>query len=583
MYNRTSHLMKGKFKEYLLPCVLMSVAMQFGSIVNGIFVGNILGTNALAAVNICFPIMIAYNVPFILFGAGGSVVVSIAKGRRENRKADVIFTLSMIVMAVISLLIAVWGVFYSNALAGMLTGYGELQPLVADFLYVVLVGSPVLIIGVGFTYFMTADNHPTLGSAYFIFANIINLILDYILLTYTDLGIRAAAISTILGYLAGYGVIGIYLLSKKRSLSFCAVTGRDIHSLKEVAQTGSPESIVTILLCLKDLTINTLLVNTLGSFAVVIYSVCVNCADIVGLVITGITEVMRPMIGSLYGEEDFVGVKIVFGMIIRCDLAFMGLCFAAFELFPGFFVGMFGVEAGPGLESAKTALRIFSLSLSFFLLNTLAITYYQTIQESKLSGLISFVQGYIIVIPALLVLIQFMGINGIWIAIILNETITTLFAFCAAKRQAWLSGTHKDGLWLLPRPAESLKELDMSISGKLEDAMGVSAKIIEFCRESGLSDKQAHALGVAAEEMTVNIIKHGLKNQKSRYIDVNIKRLADKTILRIRDDGSNFDPTEYSVTEKSPFITTGIALVKKLTREITYSRVLNFNSTIIKL
>ncbi|MBQ1487245.1 MAG: ATP-binding protein, partial [Lachnospiraceae bacterium] len=112
----------------------------------------------------------------------------------------------------------------------------------------------------------------------------------------------------------------------------------------------------------------------------------------------------------------------------------------------------------------------------------------------------------------------------------------------------------------------------------------VTEKVIAYCREENLPSETALQLGVAVEELILNIEDHGYKDKKSKYIDVCLSKNGDRYYLRLRDDGIPFDPTSYaSKEEHDEDEITGLELIRKLALKITYMRVLNLNNTIIEI
>ena len=90
-------------------------------------------------------------------------------------------------------------------------------------------------------------------------------------------------------------------------------------------------------------------------------------------------------------------------------------------------------------------------------------------------------------------------------------------------------------------------------------------------------------IGLSSEEMISNIIKYGYKNKKQNFIDVNLKKIDNTLILRIRDDGMPFDPTKYEVDNDQIYTTSGIKLVESITNKMQYMRILNLNNTILEI
>ena len=107
--------------------------------------------------------------------------------------------------------------------------------------------------------------------------------------------------------------------------------------------------------------------------------------------------------------------------------------------------------------------------------------------------------------------------------------------------------------------------------------------LIECCIDNGIDGKNANIIGLAAEEIAVNISRYGYKRFKRNYIDINLSKADGRLILRIRDDGAAFDPTQYRDDEQSVFRLGGINMIKNTATKLSYIRVLNMNNTIIEL
>ena len=164
------------------------------------------------------------------------------------------------------------------------------------------------------------------------------------------------------------------------------------------------------------------------------------------------------------------------------------------------------------------------------------------------------------------------GTNGIAAGFVATEIITVIAAWCFRKIK------HKNSdFYIVPDKNPGIN-MDFSIKSTMEEAETVNRKIMEFCKENGLSGKKANLAAICAEEMTVNIIKFGGKT--SNWIDINLCLENDVCRLRIRDNGINFNPLEYSY-DREDFDIHGIELVKKISRSMDYIRAIDMNNTII--
>ena len=249
-------------------------------------------------------------------------------------------------------------------------------------------------------------------------------------------------------------------------------------------------------------------------------------------------------------------------------------------VFPQYVVALFGITEGVLSSMASAALRIFVCSLPFYLLNKFMTTYYQSTEQTKLSGIVTSLQTCVAILPLAVVFTlaaKAAGLdllNALMAAFVASEIVTIVIAFIYRKLK------YKDqGFLLLPEKEEEAV-YDISAAADLEEVEKVPREIIGFCKAHQVDAGRANLLAVAAEEMLVNIIRYGGK--KADTIDINL-RIADDTLLfRLRDNGIPFDPTDYSV-DSGEYEIHGIEVVRSITDRMQYMRVLDLNHTVIEM
>ena len=133
--------------------------------------------------------------------------------------------------------------------------------------------------------------------------------------------------------------------------------------------------------------------------------------------------------------------------------------------------------------------------------------------------------------------------------------------------------------FLMLERAKEQNTLDMTISNEVENAVEVSRRIRGFCAENGVEETLSTILGVTAEELAVNAVKYVYKGNND--IDICLRLMDDKLVLRFRDNGAIFNPTEY--IDDSGREVTGLSVVRSLTPDISYNRVLGFNVTVVSV
>lgn len=576
---RNEKLIKTKLWQYLLPSIMMTAALQMGNIVDTMLVGNLLGPDAMSAVKIGMTVDNIMEIPGYVLGVGGSVAVGILLGKREREKADRVFSVTFAISLICGILFSLLSVT-SPALAGMLTGGNTLTEDVSRFVFVTLLGAPVISLALQFISYVAVDNNPSLASAYVITSNVINLLLDYLILKYTSLGTAGAALSTVLGYGLAMTVLIGYLRSPKRMLKIVNPFKDTKKEFLLALSTGIPTLLYMIFITVKDLGLNTVIVRVIGNDGMVVYTVCANVVLLLELFVGGIIGTVSSIGGVIYGEKDYFGIKSLVKNVMLYSYLVTAAALVVLLCATKYVVALFGISGEELMEISVRALRIFVICLPFYVWNKFMTTYYQSTEKTKLSGIATSLQNCVAILPisvAFIFAAKAAGrdsLNALMFSFIVSEIITAVitFSYCRIRYRG-------QGLLLLPKE-EDENILDISVEGTMEEVGKIPHMIVEFCNEKKVDSSKANLLAVAAEEMLVNIIRYGGK--KADTIDVNLCITEDTVIFRIRDNGIPFDPTDYTV-DAGEFEVHGIEVVKNITDKIQYMRVLDLNNTVLEV
>ncbi len=579
MLTRNEKLLKAKLWQYLLPGVMLTASLQIGNVVDAMLVGNILGTDAMSAVKIGMTIDNIMELPGYVLAVGGSVAAGMLLGRRERERANCVFSTTFLVSAACGILFALLSVS-SPLLARLLTGGGPLEADVRAFIRVTLLGGPVIGVVLQFISYVAVDSYPGVASAYVIVSNILNLTLDYLLLRFTPLGTAGAALSTILGYALASVVLIPYLRSPRRMLHFTAPKKALAASLKLALSMGLPTLAYMIFDTVRGLALNTLIVRAMGEASMAVFTVCDNVVLIVQMLVGGIIDTLSTIGSVVYGERDYFSVRALVRHVLRYSYAVLAVLMAVLAVFTRQTVGLFGIAGGPLLAMAVPSLRLFLISLPFYVFNSFMTTYYQSTEKEKLSSLVTALRSCVAVLPPAFLLVLLAGpgeteqLRALMIALVLGEVLTVVIVELLRRHKY-----RGQGLLLLPA-AQDGQELDISIDPTMDDTARVPQEIAGFCRRCGVDEKKANLVAVAAEEMTVNIIQYG--GRRVRSVDINLCVTPDRLILRTRDNGVPFDPTHYE-SDAEAFEIHGIELVKRVSDKVQYMRVLDLNNTTVEI
>ena len=585
-FQRGGQLVNRKYKEYFLPTVLTAMAMSMSIIVDGMIVGNILGTDALAAVNLATPFIMIYNTIAVFFGMGGATAISIAKGQRQDKYANEVFSVSIVSMVLLGIILTLAQFPIRNQIVSLIVQDPVLEPLVRDYVFVIILGTPLFILVLGMSYIIRTDGKPKLASNLLIIANVVNLSLDLLYMGVFDMGIKGASLATVTGYFVGVFVMLFYVFSKERTLHIrFDFLLKILDSLKlswQIILVGSPSAVASILMTLKILFLNIIVLSIAGNSGMVAFSVCLSCLSLVSMFIAGASQTMIPLVGSFYGERDFNGivyaVKRAFSvLILACIIIFLLL-----ESFPQTVLHFFGVTGVNDIAIGVSAIRVFAISMIGTSVTYFMMYYYMTVQKRKIATAITVVQGFAIVVPCAYVLGEIFGVMGIWISFSVAEIVTIamiMLYYMNEKRKQ--PGKYHNLLLLKKSQEEQRGILDITIDNNVSGVLVVSEKIQHFLYDSGIDRKLSNKVAIAIEEMSVNISKYAYKQGVKNYIDIRLKLCGDEIIISIRDDGVFFDPTKYNEkeTEREGYAIGGIKLIETIAKEMSYSRVLGMNNT----
>ena len=572
---RKGTLLRKKYGEYLISTLAMSASLFLAAIIDNIMVGNLLGADALAALNLTFPIVYCKNIVFCIFIYGGNTLAAIFKGKRDNKSADKAFTFSVLYGMAASSLLTILGVIFASPTATLLSQGGELFDLTLEYIIPLWVSGPLILFNSGVATYVRTDGMKKLAIALPIVSNAVNLMLDYVYMAIFGWGVAGAGWATVTGYAVGSLLLIGYFTSKQRTVRFIRVGIKDFKVLFEVFKTGLPMALGQACNLARTYFINAIILASSGSMGMQIVSICMSAFNIAMIFINGSSTTLMPICGALYGERDNKGVKYVlrFSLLITEILCFAVLII--YELFP-LAVGRLFAPVPEGTAGyLESALRLFSLCIPFYGISYNLNAFYQSTKQSFAASLFTVLEGVVFIVP-MIYLFARISMNMMWLSFALAEIAAVVVTVIAMQIVA--KKMHRSSFLMLDASSEQ-GVLDMTIENRENSAVEASKAVQHFCNENGIDGEIGSVLAVTTEELAVNAAKYAYKGKND--IDICLRILDDSIVLRFRDNGIIFNPTEY--IDDSGREITGLSFVRKLTPDIAYNRVLGFNVTVVTI
>ena len=573
MYERNYNLLRAKFSEFFLPTIFTSMAGNICLFVDGLIVSFLIGASNLAPIQIVAPVITFVNLIYWMIGLGGSVLCSVAKAEFDEEGSNSYFSVSLISLLSIGILIAIFGLMFSDSIAQFLCASQQsLIPEVTQYFSALIIGMPFLCYMMSLSYFIRADGIPTLPFRAILVANLVNICCDFIYIHFFNIGLSGAALATTTGYIVGSILISYYFFKNERTLEFVLLKLNAFLSyIKQIAKSGFSSSSTQLYLTLKLFIINILLGLVIGDSGLVAFSICYNSLFILYIFLIGTAQTMSPIVSVYFKEEDYSGVDYVIKRSLKIVLVASLALALLFIIAPQTLLYLYSVKNPDHVPVVLNALRIFAISYVGTAITFLYTFYAQAIQENRLSTVISLLEGFLLPISLAVILSYPLGGNGVWISFALAEFITILFIFAYSR----YINKKSDGVFsgfFINKHNDGEHVFEHTIKGDIKEAVNLAQDVQNYL--SG--NKSAALVGLAIEEMLVNIINI---NDDVDTIDVIVRDNEENILISVKDTGVDFNP----VIENDNLEFDNISVLNKIAHKIDYSRVLGLNSTVITI
>ena len=414
--------------RYSFPSILMMICTSIYTVVDGFFVSNFVGKNALAAVNFIFPFIMILGAVGFMFGAGGGALIAKTLGEGDREKANRLFSLFVYVTIGCGAVLAAVGVLTVRYVA---VGLGATEAILDDcVLYgrILLYALPAYMLQLEFQSYCATAEKPKLGLIVTVGAGITNVALDALFVVGFRWGLAGAAAATALSQAVGGIVPLAYFFCARKSLLRLGKTRFDGKSLWRACANGSSELLSNISMSMVAMLYNIQLMRYAGEDGVAAYGVLMYVNLVFLAAFIGYSVGTAPVIGYHYGAGNTDELK----GLLKKSLVIIGI----------FSVAMVGLAEGlarplallfVGYDEALLALTVrgffyFSFSFLFAGLAIFGSAFFTALNNGLMSAIISFLRTLVFQIAAVFVLPLLFGIDGIWVSLVVAELFAALLA-----------------------------------------------------------------------------------------------------------------------------------------------------------
>ncbi|MCI8331512.1 MAG: MATE family efflux transporter [Clostridiales bacterium] len=413
---------------YALPTILMMVFMSMYTIVDGIFVSKLVNTNALAAVNIVFPIINVVMAIGIMIGTGGSAITARKMGEGRPGEARQDFTLLVIIGVLLGGVLTITGLVFLDPLLHFLGTNEATYDFGRQYAGLMLLFAVPSILQMLFQMFFVTAGKPALGLTVTILAGCANMLFDYLFIAIFHWGIAGAAIATGIGYLIP-SLFGLtwFNVCRKGTLYFV----RPIKNRGVILHTflnGSSEMVTNLSAAIITYLFNIMMMRYLGENGVAAITIVLYIEFFLSAVYLGFSSGIAPILSFNYGEGNIPRLKRLFRISIFFIIGCQAVSFLISVLFAGPLVGLFAPRAGEVFALAVHGFYLYAACYLFRGINIFASSLFTALSDGITSAVLSLMRTFVLILPGLLLLPHIMGADGIWIAVPLAEVLSVILS-----------------------------------------------------------------------------------------------------------------------------------------------------------
>lgn len=415
--------------KYLLPTICAMVFNAIYIITDTLMIGKGIGEEGLVALNLLLPIFSAYFGIGYLFGVGGSVLLSVAKGKKDEDEQERIFSTTVTVAAVTGVLVSLIPFIMQNKLYRILGATDENIRITREYGSIMFAFGWVYILQTVINCFVRNDEAPRRSMAGTIVGSCTNVVLDYIFIYKCNMGMSGAIIATVIGNALNMLIAASHLLSRNNNLHY-GIRSVTPERMKNVIINGASPCFNEVAWGIVVFVFNLQIVKYFGNYGLVIYSIISNTLIVTNSFMNSAGNAMQPLVSYSIGAGNKERVrkftKIGFVTITIFAIIMYGVIYG----FTNRLIHLFVKPSEIVVKEGIPAIRIYFLSMFFAMVNVYFSVYFQAALKSVYAMIISLLRGFGVTILFVIIIPLIFGAASVWWVMLLSEgatMIVTLF------------------------------------------------------------------------------------------------------------------------------------------------------------
>lgn len=571
---QNSIFISNTLKKAIWPCMLSILSANINVIVDGILVGQKLGSNALAAINLCLPVYLFMCVIGSFVASGTAINASKAIGSGADKKGNEYYKLSVILTFLISVLFTIIGFIFLNPIVSFLCSEQSILPYVKDYTFITISGAlPKIMLYIPFWYLRLDGRNKEVSNMMSILT-FGNIILDVLFVYVIDWGVFGAGFASVIATSFAFAYGAVSLGDEASTFKFSLKIERSLISFKKIINAGIPSAFNNLCATIRILIINSVLLSVGGGILVAVFTALNGLYSVGECIILGVPQAATAMIGVYCGERDNKSCEIILKYQIYIASILSGIFLFVSLIMSPVLGKVYGINQNMFMPVLFMGLSI----LPAFICNMM-ISYYNIYSRMTFSVFIIFSRLVLMTYIGLLISVK---LNVSVFFFLLFAEISTLILIYIITGIIYINNKdlHRFMLCNLKYEKEGIVN-NFSIKSDPEEICNACVLISEFCENLNFSVKQIMRIQLGMEEAMVLISNINSKADEAiNGFDLRIFNIDNIQGIRIRYDGVDFNPFK-NPDESDEYM--GIRMVSDLFETVTYQRTFGVNTLILLL
>ena len=415
------------FFKYVSSNVLGMVGVSCYILADTLFIARGVGETGLTALNLAIPVFSIINGTGLMLGVGGATRFSLS-GKKDVFSKILSWTL------ILSLVYILWGIFLSRQTALFLGADANTVSLTSEYLRILLFFSPAFMLNNLVSSFVRNDMQPRLAMTAMLIGSFTNILLDYVFVFPLGLGMFGAALATGVSPVISLLILSIHFIKKQNSFPFQISTVK-LSALKDACALGLPSFITELSLGIVIVVFSFVILRLAGNTGLAAYSIVANIAMVLVAVFNGVSSGCQPILSKACGENNHLQMKNTARLgIYTCELLAVLFLLVLF-FFAEPITLLFNSQNSRELtEITVQGIHIYFLSFLFSSFNIFMAAFTAAVDRPKLGFFISASRGFIVILPAAIILAYLFDMVGVWSSIVVTEACVAFFSFFSLRK-----------------------------------------------------------------------------------------------------------------------------------------------------